>query len=254
MGSPAAISDKTSPKSGECAVKAERQAPFGYSGLAMPKKPLIPSSPREEDYLEQVAAAELPQIAAEDPIGLFEEWFEAAIKNEPNDPNAMTVATVDQDGAPDARMVLLKGVDHRGFVFFSNAESAKGLQLAANPRAALVFHWKSLRRQVRVRGEVELVSQAEADDYFNTRARSAQIGAWASDQSRPLSDRFALERRIAEFGVKFGFSPIPRPPQWSGWRVRPGVIEFWRDRPFRLHERLVFERQGAGWRKYRLYP
>jgi len=201
-----------------------------------------------------VAAAELPQIAADEPIALFEDWFEAAIKSEPNDPNAMTLATVDEGGLPDARMVLLKGIDAEGFVFFSNAESAKGLQLAANPRAALVFHWKSLRRQVRVRGDARPVSQAEADDYFNTRARSAQIGAWASDQSRPLADRFALERRIAEFGLKFGLSAIPRPPQWSGWRVRPDVIEFWRDRPFRLHERLVFERQGEGWRKYRLFP
>jgi len=221
----------------------------------MSKRPLIPFSPSEEDYLAQVAAAEPPPLlAADDPMALFEEWLAAAVRSEPNDPNAMTLATVDAEGRADARMVLLKGVDGGGFVFFTNTESAKGLELAANPHAALVFHWKSLRRQIRVRGEAQPVSAEEADAYFATRARSAQIGAWASDQSRPLADRFALERRIAEFGLRFGFGAIPRPPHWSGYRLLPQTIEFWRDRPFRLHERLVFERAGEGWRTVRLNP
>ena len=221
----------------------------------MKTKPLIPPSPREEDYLANVAAAEPPPPLAEnDPIALFAEWLRAAQKAEPNDANAMTLATVDAAGLPDARMVLLKGVDAAGFSFFTNTESAKGQELAANPKAALVFHWKSLRRQVRVRGSVEPVSEAEADAYWATRARSAQIGAWASDQSRPLAGRHDFERRIAEVGLRFGLGAVPRPPHWSGYRVRPETIEFWRDRPFRLHERLVFERAGEAWRTRRLYP
>jgi pyridoxamine 5'-phosphate oxidase len=218
-------------------------------------KPVIPASPSEADYLQNVAAAEpLAPITDRDPIALFARWLDEAGKAEPNDPNAMTLATVDAEGLPDARMVLLKGVDDAGFTFFTNFESAKGRELAANPRAALVFHWKSLRRQVRVRGDIAPVSDAEADAYHASRARSSQIGAWASDQSRELPDRLALERRIAEMGLKFGVGPVPRPLHWSGYRLAPRSIEFWRDRRFRLHERLQFDRQGAGWTVRRLYP
>jgi pyridoxamine 5'-phosphate oxidase len=221
----------------------------------MAKKPIIPASPSEEDYLKKVAEAEpLAPITERDPIVLFERWLEEALKAEPNDANAMTLATVDETGLPDARMVLLKGVDASGFTFFTNLGSAKGRQLAARPKAALLFHWKSLRRQVRVRGEVSPVSEAEADAYFATRARSAQIGAWASDQSRELPDRLAFERRIAEMGLKFGLGHVPRPPHWSGFRLTPLAMEFWRDRPFRLHERLLFERVDGGWTVKRLYP
>ena len=221
----------------------------------MTKTPAIPASPSESDYLDQVAKAEpLAPISDRDPIAQFSEWLEAALKSEPNDANAMTLATVDDQGMPDARMVLLKGVDEAGFTFFSNLESAKGRELAAHPKAALVFHWKSLRRQVRVRGDVAPVTGAEADAYFASRARSSQIGAWASDQSRELPDRLALERRIAEMGLRFGLGHVPRPPQWSGFRLTPRTIEFWRDRPFRLHERLVFDRGDGGWSVRRLYP
>ncbi len=221
----------------------------------MTKKRLIPFSPSEDDYLQRVAEAEpLAPISERDPIALFEAWLGEALKKEPNDANAMTLATVDADGMPDARMVLLKGVDASGFTFFTNVESAKGSQLISRPNAALVFHWKSLRRQVRVRGEVSVVTPEEADAYFATRARSAQIGAWASDQSRELPDRLALERRIGEMGLRFGLGPVPRPPHWSGFRLTPRSIEFWRDRPFRLHERLLFVRAGEAWTVRRLYP
>ncbi|MFI4973495.1 MAG: pyridoxamine 5'-phosphate oxidase [Caulobacterales bacterium] len=221
----------------------------------MDDKPLIPASPAEDDYLKRMAeAAPLPQLTADDPIALFEEWLREALQRETNDANAMTLATVDAEGLPDARMVLLKGVDQAGFTFFTNTQSAKGRELAGQPKAALMFHWKSLRRSVRIRGDVAPVSEAEADAYFASRARSAQLGAWASDQSRELPDRFALEKRVAEFGLRFGLGKVPRPPHWSGYRVTPHTIEFWRDRPFRLHERLVFVRAGDGWTTRRLYP
>jgi pyridoxamine 5'-phosphate oxidase len=221
----------------------------------MTEKTLIPPSPSEDDYVARVAAAEpLPQLAEEDPFALFNAWLSEALGKEPNDGNAMALATVDPAGLPDVRMVLLKDADARGFVFYSNAESAKGRELAANPKAALLFHWKSLRRQVRVRGEVTPVSEDEADAYWATRARPAQLGAWASEQSRRLPDRLALEKRIAEFGLKFGLGRVPRPPHWTGFRVVPEAIEFWRDRPFRLHERLVFVRAADGWTTHRLYP
>lgn len=194
---------------------------------------------------------------ARDPFALFRQWLADAAASEPNDPEAMTLATVDENGLPDARMVLLKGVDERGFVFYTNAESAKGSQLAVQAKAALVFHWKSLRRQVRVRGLVEEVTKAEADTYYDSRPRGSRIGAWASEQSRPLDSRATLERRTAEYEQRFGEGAIPRPDYWRGFRIRPVQIEFWHDRPFRLHDRLVFRRSDTGsdeWKRLQLYP
>lgn len=221
----------------------------------MTEKTLIPASPTEDEYVRQVATAEPPPLLSEtDPFALFDAWLKEALQKEPNDANAMALATVDADGLPDVRMVLLKDVDPQGFVFYTNLESAKGQELAANPKAALLFHWKSLRRQVRVRGAVTPTTPEEADAYFATRARPAQLGAWASAQSRTLPDRLALEKKIAEMGLRFGLGKVPRPPHWSGFRVAPQSIEFWRDRPFRLHERLVFERAEGGWTTHRLFP
>ena len=216
----------------------------------MSRNTLIPPSPTYDEAAAD--AAPLPDDA--DPIALFGAWFAEAKDKEVNDPNAMALATSDEAGLPDVRMVLLKDFSAEGFTFYTNLGSAKGRELAANPQAALLFHWKSLRRQVRVRGPVEQVSDAEADAYFATRARGSQIGAWASDQSQPLESRMALEKRIAAVGLKYGVSAPPRPPHWSGFRVVPQHIEFWRDRPFRLHERLVFDRAGEGWATGRLYP
>lgn len=211
------------------------------------------------DKQGQVAADEL--AAADEPFALFADWFAAAQKSEINDPNAMAVATVDGDGLPNVRMVLLKGVDgagekDRGFVFFTNFEGTKGRELLAHPKAALVFHWKSLERQVRVRGPVSVVSDEEADAYYATRARLSRIGAWASKQSRPLESRFALEAEVAKFTAKFGIGDIPRPPHWSGFRIVPIEIEFWMSRTFRLHDRFVFRRSASGepWTRTRLYP
>ncbi len=218
-------------------------------------KNLIPPSPSEADYL---AYATEEDIGAEqaDPFALFAEWLTAATRSEPADPNAMTLATTGADGLPDARTVLLKGFDEAGFVFYTNLESAKGRELAANPQAALLFHWKSLRRQVRIRGTVTRVSDAEADAYFASRARDSQIGAWASAQSRPLPEPHALEKAVAANAVKFGVGRPPRPPFWSGFRVTPLQMEFWRAGRFRLHRRTLFARSDAAsaWSVSALFP
>ncbi len=191
---------------------------------------------------------------ADNPFDLFRQWFDEAERNEPDNPNAMSLATVGADGAPSIRMVLLKGVDDTGFVFYTNLESRKGGELLGNSHAALCFHWKSLRRQVRIEGEASLVDDAEADAYYASRARGSQIGAWASAQSRPLSGKAELLKQVASYTAKFGVSRVPRPPHWSGFRVVPEVIEFWREGQFRLHDRLVYRRTADGWTTQVLYP
>lgn len=220
----------------------------------MAPKSLIPASPSEDAYRADEDQGEV--FTRDDPIALFGEWLALAAKKEPNDPNAMALATADASGYPDVRMVLLKDFDARGLTFFTNTGSAKGQELAENARAAVCFHWKTIRRQVRARGTVEPVAAAEADAYFATRARSARIGAWASAQSRPLEGRFALEKEVAAYAAKFGIGDVPRPPFWSGYRIAPLRIEFWVNRPFRLHDRLEFRRDdpAGSWRLRRLYP
>jgi pyridoxamine 5'-phosphate oxidase len=193
---------------------------------------------------------------ADEPLRLFAAWFEEATRTEPRDPTAMSLATIDADGLPNVRMVLMKGFDERGFVFFTNVDSQKGRELDSSGKAALLFHWKSLNRQVRLRGPVERVEDAAADAYFATRPRLTQIGAWASKQSAPVESRHALEKAIAFYAAKFAVGAVPRPPNWTGYRLRPLLIEFWQDRPFRLHDRVEFRRDAfdAPWRKTRLYP
>lgn len=195
------------------------------------------------------------QKSSADPYSLFAEWLEDASARELNDPNAMALATVDPSGMPDVRMVLLKGFDMHGFTFYTNLGSSKGRQLAATPKAALCFHWKSLRRQVRVRGPVMPVSPAEADAYFASRPRGSRIGAWASRQSEPVESRAVLEKVVADWTERYGEGDIPRPPHWSGFRIQPERIEFWKDGAFRIHDRLVFDRLGeAGWTTATLFP
>ncbi|MDP6427679.1 MAG: pyridoxamine 5'-phosphate oxidase [Rhodospirillales bacterium] len=197
---------------------------------------------------------EASELTTDDPIQLFKDWLVEAEAGETVNPTAAALATADASGCPSVRMVLLKGVDERGFVFYTNSESRKGLEMAENPHASLCFYWKSLLREVRVEGPVAKVSDADADAYFASRARASQIGAWASKQSRPMQGRFELEKKIAEYTAKFNIGKVPRPPFWGGYRIEPEHIEFWRERRFRLHDRVMYNRVSGGWAAKRLYP
>ncbi len=213
------------------------------------------STPSNRDYDSVSQATDFSRET--EPFALFAAWFADAEAKEPNDPNAMALATVDETGMPNVRMVLLKDAGPEGFVFYTNYESAKGRELLSSGKAALCFHWKSLRRQVRVRGTVQPVTEAEANAYFGTRSRGSRIGAWASQQSRPLEGRFALEAAVARYTARYVIGEIPRPAYWSGFRLSPVEMEFWHDRPFRLHDRLVFRRGGGSaeaWETTRLFP
>ncbi|WP_342359723.1 pyridoxamine 5'-phosphate oxidase [Terrarubrum flagellatum] len=210
----------------------------------------------ENKEILRTGEAPADEDLAGDPFARFAQWFAEAQASEPNDPNGMTLATSGADGMPDARMVLMKEWDSQGFVFYTNAESQKGVELAANMQAAGLFHWKSLRRQVRFRGPVTIVPEAQSDAYFDSRPRDSRIGAWASQQSRPLESRFALEKAVALYAAKFAIGHVPRPPHWQGYRIAPLYMEFWRDRPFRLHERVIFRRAtlADSWSVTRFYP
>ncbi len=218
----------------------------------MARNPIIPPSPSDEAYAVDADQGEV--FTFDDPFSLFEDWFALARRAEPNDPNAMALSTVGADGAPDVRIVLLKDVSEGGFTFYTGRFSAKGRQLAENAKAALCFHWKTIRRQVRLRGAVEEVAQAEADAYFASRARGARIGAWASKQSQPLESPEALKAAVAAEETRFDGEDVPRPDHWTGYRLTPSVFEFWVNRPYRLHDRLMMTREGDGWRQGRLYP
>lgn len=220
----------------------------------MPKSPLIPPTPTEEAY--RVDGDQGEAFTRDEPFALFEDWFALAATKEPNDPNAMALATAGADGAADVRMVLLKDVGPDGLAFHTHRDSAKGAQIAANPRAALLFHWKTIRRQVRWRGVLTEVAAAESDAYFATRARGARIGAWISMQSQTLESREGLEAAMAEGEERFAGRNVPRPEHWTGYRLLPFAVEFWVNRPFRLHDRLLFERKeaAAAWTQRRLYP
>lgn len=216
-------------------------------------KSIIPSTPNEKDY-DSSQSNDLGWIDSKDPVSLFSDWLSEAIVTETNDANAMSVATVDKNGMPDVRVVLLKDIDHRGFVFYSNSESNKGQQLSFSNKVALGFHWKSKKRQVRVRGAAEVVASIEADAYFASRARGSRISAWASNQSRPVKDRETMINKLNETKARFEGTSVPRPGHWLGWRVKPEYIEFWQDGAYRFHDRIAFSMTSDGWVKGRLYP
>ncbi|MEM6538078.1 MAG: pyridoxamine 5'-phosphate oxidase [Pseudomonadota bacterium] len=218
----------------------------------MPRNNLIPETPSADAYGAEEDQGNVFTLS--DPFDLFEEWFSLAKEREPNDPNAMSLATVDATGLPDVRVVLMKDFDKRGISFFTNLESAKGRQIKASGWAAINFHWKSIRRQVRFRGEIAEVPAAESDAYYAERARGSQLGAWASHQSRPLPTDDALVHAVEDLDRRYEGKAIPRPPHWGGFRLKPSSIEFWVNRPFRLHDRLLFENEGGDWSSTRLYP
>ena len=220
-------------------------------------KSFIPPTPKEDEYgsgSHDTESLGLEWIKAADPIKLFEDWLSHAGKTELNDANAMSLSTIDAAGCPDVRIVLLKGLDQRGFVFFTNSQSAKGAQLLATHKAALCFHWKSLKRQIRVRGDIAQIADHESDDYFAQRARGSQIGAWASAQSQPVKDRAAMLAMTTDYEARFKDKAVPRPPHWYGWRLHPSQIEFWQDGAYRLHDRILFTKAADNWTKQRLFP